>query len=220
MLKRKLTDRYRLLRALLVGTVVSVLFSPVLATKEVITISITFSLLLDFLIFIKQSWLIGINETREIFQQFNAKESSVAERTIALVFLSVGILSFCIAELHSNNDVLPNKLHVFISFIALFLTWLQLHNGFALYYAKKYFDMNPTVPVDSEDRRGFIFEGEEPTFSDFLYISYSIGLTYSMTDCGIRDSSVRRVVIIHCLSSFLFASTVLSIIFSLATQVS
>ena len=80
--------------------------------------------------------------------------------------------------------------------------------------------MNQTVPVDSEDPRGFIFEGEEPTFSDFLYISYSIGLTYSMTDCGIRDSSVRRVVIIHCLSSFLFASTVLSIIFSLATQVS
>ena len=220
MLKRKLTDRYRLLRALLVGAVVSVLFSPVLATKEVITVAITFSLLLDFLILIKQSWLIGINETREIFQQFNAKESSVAERTIALVFLSVGILSFCIAELHSKNDVLPNSLHIFISFIALFLTWFQLHNGFALYYAKKYFDMNPDVLVESEDQKGFVFEGAEPTFSDFLYISYSIGLTYSMTDCGIKDSSVRRVVIIHCLSSFLFASTVLSIIFSLATQVS
>ena len=220
MLKRRLTDRYRLLRALLVGAVVSVLFSPVLATKEVITVAITFSLLLDFLILIKQSWLIGINETREIFQQFNAKESSVAERTIALVFLSVGILSFCIAELHSKNDVLPNSLHIFISFIALFLTWFQLHNGFALYYAKKYFDMNPDVLVESEDQKGFVFEGAEPTFSDFLYISYSIGLTYSMTDCGIKDSSVRRVVIIHCLSSFLFASTVLSIIFSLATQVS
>ncbi len=220
MLKRKLTDRYRLSRAFLVGTIVSVLLSPVLATKEVITIAIAFSLLLDFLILIKQSWLIGINETREIFQQFDAKESSVAERTIALVFLSVGILSFCIAELHAKNDVLPNTLHIFISFIALFLTWLQLHNGFALYYAKKYFDMNPAGLVDSEDQKGFIFEGSEPTFSDFLYISYSIGLTYSMTDCGIKDSSVRRVVIIHCLSSFLFASTVLSIIFSLATQVS
>ena len=220
MLKRKLSDRYRLLRALSVGTLASVLFSPVLATKEVVTVAITFSLLLDFLILIKQSWLIGINETREIFQQFNAKESSVAERTIALVFLSVGILSFCIAELHSKNDVLPNSLHIFISFIALFLTWFQLHNGFALYYAKKYFDMNPDVLVESEDQKGFVFEGAEPTFSDFLYISYSIGLTYSMTDCGIKDSSVRRVVIIHCLSSFLFASTVLSIIFSLATKVS
>ena len=219
MLKRKLSDRYRLLRALSVGTLASVLFSPVLATKEVITVAITFSLLLDFLILIKQSWLIGINETREIFQQFNAKESYVAERTIALVFLSVGILSFCIAELHSKNAVLPNNLHIFISFIALLLTWLQMHNGFALYYAKKYFDMNPVVLVESEDQKGFIFEGAEPTFSDFLYISYSIGLTYSMTDCSIKDSSVRRVVIIHCLSSFLFASTVLSIIFSLATQV-
>jgi len=219
MLKRKLTDRYRILRSLFFGAVVSILFMPILATKEVITTAIASTLLLDFLILIKQLWLVGIAETRQIFLQFNAKESTVAERTIALVFLSVGLLSFCISELHDKNGVLSSDVHIFISFLALFLTWLQLHNGFALYYAKKYFDMNPTALTDSEDQKGFAIEGPEPTFSDFLYISYSIGLTYSMTDCGIKDSAVRRVVIIHCLSSFLFASTVLSIIFSLATQV-
>lgn len=220
MLKKKLTDRYRLSRAMLVGTAITLLFMPILATNEATTIAVASALAVDFCIFIKQSWLIDVNNTRDIFQQFDAKESSVAERTIALVFLSVGILSFCIAELHSKHDVLPNSIHVFISFIALFLTWLQLHNGFALYYAKKYFDMNPVRLDDPEVQLGFIFEGTEPTFSDFLYISYSIGLTYSMTDCGIKDSAVRRIVIIHCLSSFLYASTVLSIIFSLATQVS
>ena len=219
MLKKKLTDRYRLSRAVLVGTVVSLLFMPILATKESMTIAVASSLAVDFCIFIKQAWLIDVNNTRDIFQQFDAKESSVAERTIALVFLSVGILSFCIAELHSKSDVLPNSIHIFISFMALFLTWLQLHNGFALYYGKKYFDMNPVRLDDPGRQLGFIFEGTEPTFSDFLYISYSIGLTYSMTDCGIKDSAVRRIVIIHCLSSFLYASTVLSIIFSLATQV-
>ena len=220
MLSKFLTDRHRLFRALVVGTIVSMLLSPFLATKEVISTAIASTLLLDFLIFIKQTWLANIIQTREIFQQFHAKEVSVAERTIALVFLSVGLLSFCISELNETNGALSNSVHIFISFIALFLTWLQLHNGFALYYAKKYFDMNPVVLTNIEDQKGFVFEGAEPTFSDFLYISYSIGLTYSMTDCGINDSSVRRVVIIHCLSSFLFASTVLSIIFSLATQVS
>ena len=80
--------------------------------------------------------------------------------------------------------------------------------------------MNPYELGDLSSQKGFIFAGCEPAFSDFLYVSYSIGLTYSMTDCGIEASSVRRIVIIHCLSSFLFASTVLSIIFSLATQVS
>lgn len=220
MLSKSLTDRHRLLRALVVGTIVSMLFSSFLATKEVISTAIASTLLLDFLIFIKQTWLADIVQTRQVFQRFHAKEVAVAERTIALVFLSVGLLSFCISELNEKNGALSNSVHIFISFIALFLTWLQLHNGFALYYAKKYFDMNPVVLTNLDDQKGFVFEGAEPTFSDFLYISYSIGLTYSMTDCGIKDSSVRRVVIIHCLSSFLFASTVLSIIFSLATQVS
>ena len=94
-----------------------------------------------------------------------------------------------------------------------------MHNAFALYYAKLYYDMNPDALSPGEVQQGFVFAGLEPVFSDFLYISYSIGLTYSMTDCGVEDSSVRRVVIVHCISSFLFASTVLSVIFSLATQV-
>jgi len=71
-----------------------------------------------------------------------------------------------------------------------------------------------------DTQHGFILEGEEPGFSDFLYISYSIGLTYSMTDCSLEDASVRRIVLIHCLSSFLFISTIFSIILSLVTQVS
>ena len=39
-----------------------------------------------------------------------------------------------------------------------------------------------------------------------------------MTDCGLEDASVRRIVLVHCLS-FLFASTIFSIILSLVTQV-
>ena len=44
MLKRKLTDRYRILRSLIFGAVISVLFMPILATKEVITTAIASTL--------------------------------------------------------------------------------------------------------------------------------------------------------------------------------
>ena len=143
----------------------------------------------------------------------------MAERTIALDFLSLGLLSFCLTELDSSQGALPKHFHVFTAFLALFFMWLELHNGFALYYAKRYYEINPAPLADDDTQHGFIIEGKEPSFSDFLYISYSIGLTYSMTDCGLEDASVRRIVLIHCLSSFLFASTIFSIILSLVTQV-
>ena len=73
MLKKKLTDRYRLSRAVLVGTVITLLFMPILATNEATTIAVASALAVDFCIFIKQSWLIDVNNTRDIFQQFDAK---------------------------------------------------------------------------------------------------------------------------------------------------
>ena len=217
---QSLSDQYRLIRSIVLGFFSSLVIIPILTPKEGLTVAIMLSLGWDLFQMVKQGWLLDQRTTRLLFLEYNAKESLVAEKTIALVFLSLGLISFCVADLHNPLDVLPNSFHIFISFTAVFLTWVELHNGFALYYAKRYFDMNPLQLVNDEVSKGFIFEGAEPTFSDFLYISYSIGLTYSMTDCGIKDSSVRRVVIVHCLASFLYSSTVLSIILSLATQVS
>ena len=217
---RYFSDRYRFTRAFLVGTVSSCIFFPLFSVRETFTISIFLALAWDFIVFIRRTWLLGNVHTRELLACSEARELLVAERTIAMVFLSLGLLSFCLSELHSPLDTLPNHVHIFTAFVALILMWLQLHNGFAIYYAKKYYEMNP-FPLESGDtQHGFVLEGEEPSFSDFLYISYSIGLTYSMTDCSLEDASVRRVVLIHCLSSFLFISTIFSIILSLVTQVS
>ena len=216
----RLSDQYRILKSFIVGLVVTLVVIQFLSITESLTFSITAALLVDFISLMRKTWLMNNSQTRVVFSRFDANEIAVAERTIALVFLSVGLLSFCIADIHIKNNILPNNVIIFVSFAALFLTWFQLHNGFALYYAKRYFEVNPHELSDLSSQKGFIIAGNEPTFSDFLYVSYSIGLTYSMTDCGIEDSSVRRIVIIHCLTSFLFTSTALSIIISLATQVS
>jgi len=215
---RYLSDRFRLIRSFLIGSVSTVTFLPILSPRETLTLAVSLALGWDLTMFLKSTWLLDKKRTREIFSSSEASESLAVERTLAMVFLSLGLLSFSLAELHSPDDTLPNNIHIFIAFFTIFLMWLQLHNGIALYYAKRYYEMNPSPLDDGDPQYGFVFEGSEPSFSDFLYISYSIGLTYSMTDCGVEDSSVRRVVIIHCLSAFLFASTILSIILSLVTQ--
>jgi len=84
---------------------------------------------------------------------------------------------------------------------------------------KKYYQLNPQPSADGADPQGFVFPGnEEPVFTDFLYLSYAVGLTYAMSDTNLEDSSVRRVVLIHSLVSFLFYSTVITAVLNLATS--
>ena len=216
---RFLTDRYRVIRSFLVGTVVYLISIRFLGYKESITLAVTLALAWDFVALFRRTWLLTIDQTRQIFNRWESKESFIAVRTIALVFMSIGMLSFCISDLQHANSVLPKSVHTFTTFLALFLTWLQLHNGFAIYYAKCYYELNRSPLLEGQDQQAFVFEGKEPCFSDFIYVSYSIGLTYSMTDCSLEDSSLRRIVIIHCIASFLFYSTVLSMILAIITQV-
>ena len=217
---RFLTDRFRLLRSLLVGFVTTLILIQLVTPKEAFTVSITIALMWDLVTLYRKTWTLSLQDTRQVFGRWQSVESYVALRSVALVFMSVGLLCFCINDIHDKKNILPDYVQIFITFISLFLAWLQLHNGFAIYYAKSYFEQNPYELKNDEPQQAFVFQGTEPSFSDFLYVAYSIGLTYSMTDCSVEDSAIRRVVIIHCIAAFLFASTVLSIILSLVTQVS
>ena len=139
---RFLTDRYRLIRSFLVGSLVYLASIQFLSFKESFTLSVTCALVWDFVQLFRHTWLLTIEQTRSIFTRWESNESFVAVRTIALVFMSIGILSFCISDLQHSSSVLPKSIHTLTTFFALFLSWLQLHNGFAIYYAKSYFERN------------------------------------------------------------------------------
>ena len=131
-------------------------------------------------------------------------------------FISVGLLSLCVRDVHSGDSVLPQEWRTLIYFASLFAVWLQMHNGFAIYYAKKYFSLNPVPSADGPNPQGFVFAGsDEPEFTDFLYVSYAVGLTYAMSDTNLEDGAVRRVVLFNSVVSFLFYSTVISAVVNL-----
>jgi uncharacterized membrane protein len=56
-------------------------------------------------------------------------------------------------------------------------------------------------------RKGFSFPGtDQPTYQDFLYVAFTLALTYSMSDVIVRSELMRRTVLIHSLVSFFFYS--------------
>ena len=71
-----------------------------------------------------------------------------------------------------------------------------------LYYEAK--DIHG-LPFKEGLRSGFRFPGTEtPTYQDFLYVSFTVALTYSMSDVNVENSVMRHTVLIHSLVSFFF----------------
>jgi uncharacterized membrane protein len=107
------------------------------------------------------------------------------------------------------------RVYVALSVLAVIVSWLLLHTAYGQYYARLYYDDTDRYgqPFPGGLRRGFAFpETPEPTYEDFLYVSFAIGLTYAMSDVNVSNETQRRTVLIHSIISFFFYSTVLGVV--------
>lgn len=215
---RALCDVYRAGRALLVGTIVTLLLIGWIPVNEAVSLGFLAALALDLLLVARAATRLSAEATRHGFTNWRANRRRMVERTVVITFMSIGLLSLLVHDVHEAS-VLPPNLRILNYFAALFVAWLELHIGFAIYYAKHYYSLNPLPAAAGADPQGFVFTGtDEPVFTDFLYVAFAVGLTYAMSDVSLEDHRVRRMVLMHSLVSFLFYSTVISAALNLITS--
>jgi uncharacterized membrane protein len=153
---------------------------------------------------------------RGIFSAWEPKRGRLLQQTIVLAFVSVLVFSFCVHDVKSGRGLLSIPLRISLFFAALFTTWLELHLGFALYYAKVFLVGNPVPSANGDEAQIFIFPGtDEPLFTDFLYVAYSVALTFAMSDVDLEDGFARGVVLVQAIVSYLFYSTIFSMVTTL-----
>jgi uncharacterized membrane protein len=49
-----------------------------------------------------------------------------------------------------------------------------------------------------------------PTYKDFAYLAFTIGMTFQVADTNLKASDVRHTVLRHALLSYLFGSLILA----------
>ena len=114
-----------------------------------------------------------------------------------------------------GGQTLPghSRLLLGLSVLAVLLSWFHLHTAFGQHYARLYYEAKDIQghPFKEGRRSGFHFPGTEtPTYLDFLYVAFTLALTYSMSDVNVESELMRRTVLLHSLVSFFFYSTVLA----------
>ncbi|KQX50800.1 MULTISPECIES: DUF1345 domain-containing protein [unclassified Streptomyces] len=93
----------------------------------------------------------------------------------------------------------------------VFMAWAALHLMYATRYAYLYY-RKPGGGIDFNAPRS-------PRYSDFLYFSYNLGMTYQVSDTNVSDTTIRSVALRHCLLSYVFGASILATTINLVTGI-
>jgi uncharacterized membrane protein len=132
----------------------------------------------------------------------------VMELVVVAAALS-GLLGVVLLLLGGGSDTGPAA--AAIAAAGVFLLWAELHLMYATRYAHLYY--GPAAG-------GIDFNSDEPpTYRDFLYFSYNLGMTYQVSDNNVSNATIRAVALRHCLLSYVFGTLILATTINLVTGI-
>jgi uncharacterized membrane protein len=89
-----------------------------------------------------------------------------------------------------------------LAVFSVFMSWTLIHTVFTLKYARLYY---------SGDAGGIDFnQAGAPGYADFAYLSFTIGMTFQVSDTNIESKQIRRTVLRHAWLSFPLVSVIIA----------
>ena len=120
---------------------------------------------------------------------------------VILSVASLGALAIVLAAASSASGLREGLLAA-LAVASVALSWTLLHTLYALRYARLYY-RDPEGGIDFN-------QDERPRYTDFAYLSFTLGMTYQVSDTDIKDHGIRSTVLRHTLLSFLFGAVILA----------
>jgi uncharacterized membrane protein len=155
-------------------------------------------------------WMILATSAEDLRRHSEADDEG-AFLILVLAVLAVGIsLASIFLVLNRNSDSLAEAL---FALTAAPMGWATLHVLAAFRYAHLFYAPDPDG--------GLEFPGtKEPGISEFLYFSFTIGMTAQVSDVVVTAANLRPVVLLHSIGSFFFNTVILALAVNAAVNLS
>ena len=88
--------------------------------------------------------------------------------------------------------------------LSIALAWIVVQTVFTLRYAHQY----------CSEKGGIEFGKADPTYADFAYVSFTVGMTYQVSDTTITSRIIRSTVTRQALLSYVFGTTIIAVTIS------
>jgi uncharacterized membrane protein len=92
-------------------------------------------------------------------------------------------------------------LQIGLAVISVVISWITVHTLFALRYAELFYK-GKTGGVD--------FGAYPPSYQDFAYLAFTLGMTFQVSDTVIQNQDIRRSALRHALLSYVFGTVILA----------
>lgn len=151
-------------------------------------------------------WLsTGRLDAEETHRVATREDNSRVASSLFLLSASVASLAGAGLILDRARDVsgMPRAAYLATAAASVVLSWTVVHTVFALRYAHEYY----TTPIGGID----FGDGAHPSFQDFAYVSFTVGMTFQVSDTAVQSSLIRRTVLRHALLAYLFGAVILAV---------
>jgi uncharacterized membrane protein len=99
---------------------------------------------------------------------------------------------------------------VALCLLAVALAWALTHTSYALRYAHLYYR------DDDEGVGGLVFPCEDaPTYFDFAYFSFTVGMCFQVSDVTVSSPQIRRAVLGQAILAFIYNTTIMALALNL-----
>jgi uncharacterized membrane protein len=162
-------------------------------------------------------WLWTSIRTRDAERTAARATTTDPDRTITDVLLLTAAVASLIAVglvlAHAGqNHGARELLRIGLALASVVLSWGLVHTVFTLRYARLYYT-EPTGGIDFN-------QPDLPTYSDFAYLAFTIGMTFQVSDTALHSADVRRTALRHGLLSYLFGTGILATTINLVASLS
>jgi uncharacterized membrane protein len=89
-----------------------------------------------------------------------------------------------------------------LAVLSVALSWVLVQTLYTLRYASLFY----AAPIGGIDFN----QDDPPTYEDFAYLSFTLGMTYQVSDTNLSGRVMRATVLRHSLLSYLFGSVILA----------
>jgi uncharacterized membrane protein len=122
--------------------------------------------------------------------------------------LAVGAILAQVGKLDNTEELA----RFVLGLASVVLSWAVVHTIYTLRYARMYYY--------GEDGGVNFNEPEPPSYTDFAYLAFTIGMTFQVSDTDLLTKDFRRVALRHALLSFVFGAGIFATTINLVASLS
>jgi uncharacterized membrane protein len=157
------------------------------------------------LIFSAWSWIMMARmNSADTAAHATKEEPGRAQTGLLVLFAAVGSLlavGYVLVQASSSKGSAQDLL-AGVGVLSVALSWFAVHTLFSLRYARLYFSGHPG---------GINFnQTAPPRYLDFAYVSFTIGMTFQVSDTDLQTPAIRSTALRQALLAYLFGAVILA----------